>query len=509
MFKIESYKRGLAISTIYNFIAKVLLFIQTLFIAYYFPVSQTDIFFFCYSTITLAAWFVNSLDHSVIVPRSMRIRERLGDTYAMNFLSYFLKINIILGLFVTVIFFIYPVKLMSFLSGFSTYQIMDNIGLLYFMAPLFCLMTLVGLLNNILVSYRYFTMPSITSVITSLIAIGCMFLFQERMGISSVALGLTISFFLNAGGLIALLYKQCGWHFHQSSRIFRLIKWKDLLYSQSGNIITFFSNYFPYYLLSGYPTGIVTALNYGQKTSEMPTQLIVNQVSSVVAIKLNEIHSKKNHQEANATFISSVGLLLFITIPISAISFFYADTIISVLYARGKFQQSVLNNSAYFFMVLIWLLPLVSINTLCARIFMSVGIIREAFYYQSILNILSIILVTVFVKYFGYHAYPYAVVLVYTINIFTIKTLFDRYVTYIKYKMILSDFIRVLVINIPSCFVLWIIIVSMKLNPLLSLLTSGFIYVVILVMLNQVWVVNKDLATLVSGVVKYVKNEKK
>ncbi|MBK7649512.1 MAG: hypothetical protein IPJ20_00535 [Flammeovirgaceae bacterium] len=59
------------------------------------------------------------------------------------------------------------------------------------------------------------------------------------------------------------------------------------------NITSFFASYVPIYLLSGFNPGIITALIYGQKTAELPTQLITNQVTSVVGIKLNELFGKK------------------------------------------------------------------------------------------------------------------------------------------------------------------------------------------------------------------------
>ena len=89
--KIESYQKGIAISSFFNIIAKIILFVNSIVIAYYFGTqTKTDIYFYVMSSIIgLIVTLISGLNLAVLLPESMRLREQESKEKSMQFLNFF------------------------------------------------------------------------------------------------------------------------------------------------------------------------------------------------------------------------------------------------------------------------------------------------------------------------------------------------------------------------------------------------------------------------------------
>ena len=77
LIKAESYTRGMTLSVLFNIISKGILFLLTIIIARYFGSTiKTDIYFFVFTTMILFSSFINNIDTVVLIPESMRLREK-------------------------------------------------------------------------------------------------------------------------------------------------------------------------------------------------------------------------------------------------------------------------------------------------------------------------------------------------------------------------------------------------------------------------------------------------
>ena len=111
MLKSESYKRGAVLSTVLNVVAKGIGFLNTLIIAFYFGANAgTDIYFYILAVALLITGTINSIDYFVLVPESMKIRERKGEQEAQKFLNFFIYSYILFGILLAVICFLNPAK---------------------------------------------------------------------------------------------------------------------------------------------------------------------------------------------------------------------------------------------------------------------------------------------------------------------------------------------------------------------------------------------------------------
>src|SRR6478609_7738431 len=110
VLKIESYKKGEITSIFFSGVAKGFAFFQSVIIAFYFGTSfHTDVYFFVYTTITLIASYIISLNYLVLIPEAMKLSATVSDKEAQRFLNLFLYIFVFLVLLLEIIFFCNPI----------------------------------------------------------------------------------------------------------------------------------------------------------------------------------------------------------------------------------------------------------------------------------------------------------------------------------------------------------------------------------------------------------------
>jgi len=458
-----------------------------LLIAYFFGTqAKTDVYFYCIATITLMAGLVTSLDSSVLIPESMRLKEQVSKQDSMHFLNFFLYIYLSIGIIATIILYVDPVSILITISNFKRDLLVNNSLILVLSIPLFTLIIICSFLVDILTSYKFFTIPMIAQMINSIFAIIFILLLHKNFGVISVLVGVLFAYIIQFVILIFLMKKYLGWKF--SFKFIRITKkvLKNIFFAQFGNITSTLTNYVPFYLLSGFSAGVITALNYGQKTADMPNQIITTQFSAVSGIKYNELVAKKDYEALNSIFSETAKFLLFILTPISFFIFLYNKEIITILYNRGKFDANSVKLSAEFLKYFGLLLPFLAINTLVARLFMAFQKIKEAFWYQMSLNVIAILFIIVMIKYLGIVGYPLALVVIYFLNFLLIYYLLILFFNRLNYARILIDSLRIIVINFIIISALYVLKICIEdLTILLQALISIIIYFIFLLAANN------------------------
>ena len=449
MLKVESYRKGIVLSTVFNVINKGLVFCNSLIVAFYFGAQlKMDIYFYAYNTIVILAAFITSLNASVLVPESMRLRAKEGEKQAMHFLNFFLYAYAGITILICLLFIINPVQAFNTVSGFKKESLQQQVHILALAVPLIFLMPVINLLTDILTSYKFFSIPMIAGIINGIFSIVFVVLFHRILDVLSLLVGLILAYSLNFILLISLMRKRLNWNFKFYR--FKIEKriWKNIAFAQAGNITSSLSSYAPLYLLSGFGSGIITSLNFAQQISSLPTNLVTNQFSAVAGIKFNEAYAKKDFAQINTSFLSTADFLMFILIPIAGIFFLFPSEIVSVLLERGAFGKTGVAYTSIFLKYLGLLLPLLVINTLFARLFMASHKIMESFWYQVCFNIVLIIALYVSIQRYGFSAYPITLVCVHVVNILCCFFLEKKYFNIIQYHQILKKMLLLAVMNI-------------------------------------------------------------
>lgn len=493
MFKVESYKKGIVISTVFNIFNKAVVFFNGILIAYLFGVQPgTDLVFYINNSVLILGAFVTALNSTVVIPESMRIRATDGTERAMGFLNFYLFLYaIVIACGIAVAIFFDPASFFSVVSNFRYEDLSNNKTLLYLSLPLFGMIFITNLLIDILTSHKFFTIPMFVGIVNGVFSLVCVALFHDVLGLRSFLFGLLLSYTLNIITLVVIMKKFLHWKFS----IVYIVKdkriWKNLGFAQLGNFTSTAASYMPMYILSGFNTGIITALTFAQQLSALPTTLITYQFSTVAGIKFNELYASKNFKSLNRVFNECASFLHFVMIPLCCLLFFFSRDVIEVILGFTPLSEQVSQNAALFLRYLGLLLPFMVVNTLMARLFMASHKIKESFAYQVIFNIILIICLYISVQNFGITGYPAAMVVTYFLNFGFCYFLEKKFFNFIDFGAIFKEFWTLALVNLIIAF---IVVYCLKFagisNALIRVSVAGILYLLLLLGSNKAFRLN-------------------
>ena len=477
LIKAESYKRGMALSVLFNIISKGILFLLTIIIARYFGSNiKTDIYFFVFATMVLFSSFINTIDTAVLIPESMQLREKEGEDKSMDFLNFFLLIYFIIGILFAIGMYFFGTIVFGLISKFAEADIVSYRN--YFLAGslFFIFHVLTNYLNNILTSLKYFSLPMVISSIKSCVVIVCILLLRAKYDVMSVIIGGLISYAINLAIQLYLLHKINRWKFTFKKPAIHKTIWSNVFYAELGQLTTIASSMFPLYLLSGFGSGIISVMNYGKNIADIPNTLVTSQFANVSGIKLNEEFARKDYAAMNETFLHTSKLMVFILIPIGCFMFVFARPVVELFYNRGNFTEQAVIESAKFLQLLSVTIFSIAINAMVSRLFMAARFIKQAFVYQIIMSCLLIIFIWLFSKYYGAYGYPYAIILVNAVNFLTMFFICKKYFKFIRYDGLLKYTGVIVLINIPVAVILFYTLQQSNLFYFYKLLIGLIIY---------------------------------
>ncbi|MCX7725616.1 MAG: MATE family efflux transporter [Chitinispirillaceae bacterium] len=436
----EKYRRGLIFSLLINFVSKIFGFLVTILSAFYFGSNEkTDILFFAMvSTSLITSFFVN-LNSTVIIPDYMRLRdgnnkEKAEELIVFTFLLYLL-ITAICGICI----FLFPKWWFNLFSKFKGSIVSVSVDLLRITGPFLVISTINMLLIDIINSFKRFSLPMISGLIANIVNVLLIVVFNNAIGISSIIAGA-----LAGSGCQFIIL------FYSSIRLCKIKKFlfrfpfskekiKYIIISQGAYLFSLLASFVPFYILSGYPSGIISAITYGQRFVDIFSLIFISQFSNVLAIKLNEL-SVSNREDLLSEAFSKIGKnALFLSIPFLFLVSVLSFEGISIVFLRGKFRIDEAKEAATFVKIFVFVIPLLIINTMNARLIMAVGKVDKSFVFQIFSSLSIILLCVIFIQLYGPIGYPLAIIIGYLINLVLVKFLFDRIVPFLKgyYKLLL------------------------------------------------------------------------
>ena len=477
----------MALSVLFNIISKGILFLLTIIIARYFGSDiKTDIYFFVFATMILFSGFINSIDTAVLIPESMRLREKEGESKAMDFLNYFLLIYFIIGVLFTVIMYFFGTMVFGLISKFTSSDIMTYHTYFWAGSLFFIFHVLTNYLNNILTSLKYFSLPMVISSIKSCVGIVCIFLLKEKYDVLSVIIGGIISYAINLIIQIYILLKSAAWKFSFKKPRIRKATWSNVLYAELGQLTTVASSMFPLYLLSGFGSGIISVMNYGKNIADIPNTLVTSQFANVSGIKLNEEFARKDYAAMNETFLLTSKLMVFILVPVGCFMFIFAEPIVALFYKKGSFTQQAVVDAARFMQLLSITIFSIGINAIVTRIFIAVQAIRQSLLYQVVLNAILIVAIWLFTKSYDEYGYPYGVILINIINFTGMYFICKKYFGVIEYGKLLKYSAAVIAANLPVSALLYYLLLPADMESFYKLVIGFCIYLVVFILMSRI-----------------------
>ncbi len=447
--RFESYRRGIVLSSAFNVMANGAAFVSNLVIAYFFGAhAQTDIYFFCLSSLFLISGIVvSSLNTSVVIPESMTLATIGGEDTSMQFLNVFLYGYAALGLLIGAAVVWQPFRIVSLLASFPSDGVHENLSTVMFAGVSLVLMFPCLHMTDILTSHRFFTMTALLNAGNSITVILFVAAFHASLGISSAMLGLLTAYSVQTIVLAVMLRKALGWKFTRVGSFPRGRIWSNIAYSQTGYVASSVANYLPLPILSSLGTGLITAYGLAQRVMNVPGTFVMNQLTSVVGIKLNSLAAKGDATRMNDVLLNTVRVTVFLLMPLSVLMLVFADDIVVVLFRHGAFDAQAAETAAGFLRLFAFLPPLMAVNSMASRICIALLKVRVVSAFQIAANLVLIVALVAGVRYFGASWCVTAVLLTYVMMVLVWSLVLRRSVPEIEYGLVLKTCFQLIVIN--------------------------------------------------------------
>lgn len=411
----DSYKKGVVKSTFFNILAKGLGFVNSLIIIYLFGSgAKTDLYFVILSTGIVITSFVNSIDSLVIIPESMRLRENKGQQAERNFLNFFIRLYLGIGILLLMIVFFFPDFFYSLFSKYDRSFLESEQMLLRLSALLPPIQLITNFFISIMASYRYFTTPMIVGLINSTISIITLLIIRDTYSTVGALAALVVGNLINLIWIVRHFHKNMGWRFFSGSSIPPRRVVHNIGMMQLNVLPITIRSLSTVYFVSGLGAGIITSLNYGQQLALIPELLVVTQILAVVGIKFNELSSKQDKEGLNNFFQQIQSLLIFIAMPVGIFMALTGGEIVKVLFSYSKkFDQESAKSMALVISFIALTLPARALDLCMTKLVMSQQKIKQGVAYGVLTHVFITILVIAGVVAGGLKGYLIATVVGY------------------------------------------------------------------------------------------------
>lgn len=491
--KRENTNRALAFSMTMSLGAKILNFGQAMVISYAFGTTEsTDILFYSLSFILLLTTFIGAINHQVIIPTSIELRENISEEESKGFMSYIYILYFTIGLVLAIGLFFSPSSFIAALSRFPQVAILRNINIIRLILPTLFLIILNTYILDIFTSYEYFTFPMLLDMLKNIIIVIFVLLLKDKFRVESLALGILFGNFAQFVVLNILLFIKLKVRFTlKRYKLSKFIK-KNIFFVVTGRASTFLNDFIMISILSGFTAGVFSAMDYAARIDTVLTMVIVGQISTVVGIKILQIYAVKDLEGVKKIFLKYLNIGLFIIFPISIIISFNAEPIIQLLFQRGSFGKEATDITAMFLRYFILTVPLELINSFIVMLIIAKQIQHIAFRWQIFQSFMNIAIVWIVVSKFGYKGYPIAVVVSFAIYIllisyFLVKSEFK----FIGWAAIFKPCFRNLLLNICILFVMNLVFLKFNLGDgyiekIIYIFSTSLFYIVIFLIISYI-----------------------
>ena len=144
----------------------------------------------------------------------------------------------------------------------------------------------------------------------------------------------------------------------------------------------------------------------------------------------------------------------------------------------------------------------IGVNAIVTRIFVAIQAIRQAFFYQVVLNIILIAAIWICTRYYGAYGYAYAIIIMNLINFISMYFICRELVPHIKYEALLKYSGFIILINAAIATGLFFAVHYIQVANLVKVITGFWLYFIILLMLNKKFALNTELAYILKHVKK-------
>lgn len=387
----ETYKKGAIRSSFISVFAKGVAFVQHLLIAYYFGANTgTDFYFYLYNLVFMIGKMIQTITTSILIPQSMLLRHSASAKVEMKYLNSFLY-TFASVIFLFILFLcLAGDRVPQLITNFPAEDIERYISIYYASLLLMILLVVNLFLTEVLVSYKFFSLPLICNLmLNSGIIIALLLL--KTIGVPAIIYGSCIASAVNTFMLIILMKKKLRWRFFLTDFTVVTHQWRAITGLAFNQGVVIFASTLPMYLLSYYQPGVITIINYAQKFIQAPLAWI-QQFAAVLQIKLNNLKGKGKEEEIYRS-ASRIAIRLFVLTLFSSFAIYLLrDFIAETLFGLGKLPGEAAGKLSHLIGILTFSMPFTAMGLAYMKVFFTKGYIRHYVTIMTFIAVLSCVL---------------------------------------------------------------------------------------------------------------------
>ena len=340
----QTVSESALILTVITFLSKIIGYLRTVLVAYYFGTSaQVDAFVVAMLIPSLVFGIIAGGLQTVIIPVYTEEKQK-NLQKAKVFVNQIFLINVILLLLLSFIMFLFPAAFVKIVAyGFKGTRLSQAAYFMRFLIIFGFFNVLAGLFIGLLQAEKQFLFPALTLLVGNSLIPLSLLLFAKKIGINSWTIGeISFAIFSFSSLFIFLYYKK---------RFFRSF---ELLHIDFQKVWHFFVLLLPIILASGVKvlyqivdktvasslsTGSVAALNFAQSIYILPISFLILPITVSVFPYFTDFAINDEKVRYISIFKEAFYILMFLIIPISFVFIVYANPIVCILYQHGAFTS--------------------------------------------------------------------------------------------------------------------------------------------------------------------------
>lgn len=267
--------------------------------------------------------------------------------------STFINISIVLTLFVSLLFFLFSNTVVKLIApGFTAEAKAITNNLFIIMIPVIAFHTVLSVMKAFLNAREHFAAPELSGIVWNILFIASAVLLGKKLGIYSLAIGVTVGSLLQ----IVMQYpylRKLGIRYeatldlkHPAVATAKQLFTGALIATSIVPINSFVGRIIASYL----PHGEVASLSYAFRIFILPFSLFAVPVYTVMFSKLSRLFHDNDMKDFKAHIDSSIVLICVTLVPATILLCSLGDICVKVLYERGAFTpaDTAMTNRALF-----------------------------------------------------------------------------------------------------------------------------------------------------------------
>lgn len=442
-------------------LSKLLGFIRDLFLSNYFGVSRTvDALS---ATLPINSIFQNIMSSAIVVSLIPLFLEELAKDKekAEKDLSALFKIIFGVFLVLSIVLIVFSNSLVGvFAPGFKD-EALKNLTskLIDFVSISAFLWAVVGFLFGVAQSKKHFFITAVTPLLANVFTILGLVLFHGSLGIYSYVLGMNIGLLIQFIIMVYYSRKHLNLKFSFVSQLntsllkkLAILSVPLVLLQLTNYFVTLVSNR----IASTLYAGSIASIQYANKLRQLWVSLLTVPIATAYYPFLSEAAISKDFVKLSNIFRRSAEFSLILGIPITVISFVFANPIVQIVFKRGAFNEEavILTTLAFkYFSIGIFALM---ITTLAMRVLYAM---KEMYLVLGVSVIIALINIGLFyplVHTFGHAGIPLAISVGLIIETIAFLVVLEVK-THINLKEFFVSIVKITVPTVASTFLMYLI----------------------------------------------------